>query len=275
MNSLLLMVLLACVAASLSSGVVGTFIVVRRIVFLSGGIAHAVLSGIGVAMLTQSFYGWTWCTPFLGALGSALFFSVLLGMVHMWYKEREDTIIAAIWSFGMSIGVICISLTPGYNVEMMNYLFGNILWVSERDLLYLFILDFLIILILCLFKNRMVAVCFDEVQSQLQKVPVTFIYTLLLILISFSIVLLIQVVGAILVITMLTIPTALANQCTSCFVPLMCISVLIGMALSFAGVGLAYMLNWPAGASIALLASGSFLTYHGVIFCKKRLLKNS
>lgn len=266
------MVLLACFAASLSSGIVGTFIVVRRIVFLSGGIAHAVLSGIGVAMLVQSFYGWTWCTPFLGALGSALFFSIVLGMVHLWYKEREDTIIAAIWSFGMSIGVICISLTPGYNVEMMNYLFGNILWVSERDLLYLFVLDFLIVLILCVFKTRMVAVCFDEVQSQLQKVPVTFIYTLLLVLVSFSIVLLIQVVGAILVITMLTIPTALANQCTSRFMPLMLLSVLMGVILSFSGVLLAYVLNWPAGASIALLSSGTFLSYHGLLFLKRRFL---
>ncbi|NGX46267.1 MAG: High-affinity zinc uptake system membrane protein ZnuB [Chlamydiae bacterium] len=258
-NPFLLMALLAGLAASVTSGIVGAFVVIKRIVFLSGSIAHSVLGGMGLCLYLKRSYGIEWITPMQGALASALIAALLIGWIHLRYREREDTVIAAIWATGMSLGVIFISLTPGYNVELLNYLFGNILWVSKSDIALLFGLDLLVILIVALFRHRFLAICFDETQSWLQKVPVQGLYMLLLCLIALSVVLLIQVVGAILIIAMLAIPAALASQMTGRFLPLMGLAVLIGAAVTVTGTTCSYLLNWPPGATIALTAAVLYL----------------
>lgn len=264
-NPFLVMALLAGLAASISSGIVGAFVVIKRIVFLSGSIAHSVLGGMGLCLFLRRTYAIEWITPMQGALASALIAAMLIGWIHLRYREREDTVIAAIWATGMSLGVIFISLTPGYNVELMNYLFGNILWVSKRDIALLFGLDAFVILIVALFRHRFLTICFDETQSYLQKVPVQGLYMLLLCLIALSVVLLIQVVGAILIIAMLAIPAALANQMTHRFLPLVAVAILIGAGTTATGTGLSYLLNWPPGATIALVAAACYL----LSFCLK------
>jgi zinc transport system permease protein len=194
-------------------------------------------------------------TPLQGALGAGLLSALLMGWIHLKYREREDTVIAAIWSTGMSIGVIFIALTPGYNVELMNFLFGNILWVSHSDIALLLSLDVLIAATVAIFYRRFLAICFDEQQALLQKVPVHTLYLLLLCLVAIAVVLLIQVVGAILVITMLAIPAAIAGTFTQTLSRMMFIAVLLGALFTFLGMYFSYELNWPPGATISLIAA--------------------
>ena len=263
-NPFLYMALLAGLAASITSGVMGSFVVIKRIVFISGSIAHSVLGGMGFFLWLQRTYDIPWITPIQGAIVAAIISALLIGWVHLEYREREDTIIAALWSTGMSIGVIFIALTPGYSVELMHYLFGNILWVTRGDILMLFILDAVVITLVALFRHQFLAICFDEQQAKLQKVKVKSFYLLLLCLIALSVVLLIQVVGAILIIAMLAIPAAIASGLTHRFTKMMVFAVLIGCFFTFLGTTTSYQLNWPPGATIALVAAVFYLFSFGL-----------
>jgi zinc transport system permease protein len=144
-------------------------------------------------------------------------------------------------------------------VELMHYLFGNILWVTRSDVITLFVLDLIVILIVALFRHQFITICFDEQQAKLQKVSVKFFYLLLLCLVAISVVLLIQVVGAILVIAMLALPAAIASNLTRKFTMMMVLAVAIGAFFSFLGIAAAYELNWPPGATIALIATLFYL----------------
>ena len=251
--------LLAGFAASITSGIIGTYVVVKRIIFIAGSIAHSVLGGMGLFLWIKRTYHISWITPLQGALIAALLSAFVIGWIRLKYKEREDTVIAAVWTTGMALGVIFVSLTPGYNVELMNFLFGNILWISSQDLILLFSLDAVVILITSLFHNKFLAVCFDEKQALLQGVSVSSYYLLLLSLVAISIVVLIQVVGAILVITMLTIPAAIAGRWTIFLKSTMIGAILIGTIFTTGGIILSYFLNWPPGATIALTSACCYL----------------
>ncbi|NGX38602.1 MAG: High-affinity zinc uptake system membrane protein ZnuB [Chlamydiae bacterium] len=267
-NPFLYMALLAGFAASITSGIMGSFVVIKRIVFISGSIAHSVLGGMGFFLWLGRTYNIPWITPMQGAIVAALISALLIGWIHLEYREREDTVIAALWSTGMSIGVIFIALTPGYSVELMHYLFGNILWVTRADILILLTLDVIVIAIIALFRHQFLAICFDEQQAKLQKVRVKCFYLLLLCLIALSVVLLIQVVGAVLVIAMLAIPAAIASGFTHRFTKMMIFAVLIGCFFTLLGTTTSYQLNWPPGATIALVAAVFYLLSFSV---KRRL----
>ena len=258
-NPFLQMALLAGCAASITSGIVGSYVVVKRIVFISGSIAHSVLGGMGFFLWLRRTYHIEWITPLQGALVAAILSAFLIGWIHLKYRQREDTVIAALWSTGMSVGVIFIALTPGYNVELMNFLFGNILWVTQEDLLILLTLDVIVLVIALLFHNRFLAICYDEQQAFLQGISVSSLYLLLLCLVAISIVLLIQVVGSILIITMLAIPAAIAGSFTHKLSIMMVLAVIIGCVFSILGIGLSYQLNWPPGATISLTAAAFYL----------------
>ncbi|MBI2742682.1 MAG: metal ABC transporter permease [Chlamydiales bacterium] len=251
----LLMSLLAGLAASITSGIIGSYVVSKRIVFISGSIAHSVLGGMGVCLWLRRVLGIEWLTPLHGALFAALLSALLIGWIHLKYRQREDTVIATLWSTGMAIGVIFIALTPGYNVELMNFLFGNILWVSSSDLQLLFGLDLITIALVAIFHRRFVAVCFDEEQALLQGINIRAIYLLLLALVAISVVILIQVVGAILVIAMLAIPAAMASEMTHRMGLMMLIAIGFGCLFSITGTTASYLLNWPPGATISLTAA--------------------
>lgn len=266
-NPFLLLALAAGFAASFASGIIGSYVVIKRIVAISGSIAHSVLGGMGLCLWLRRIYGWEFLTPLHGALAAALLAAWIMGWVHLKYKEREDTVIAAVWATGMSIGVIFIALTPGYNVELLNFLFGNILWVSHSDLTLLLTLDLLIVGVVALFYRRFLAVCFDKQQAQLQKMSVHTLYLLLLCLVAIAVVLLIQVVGAILVISMLAIPAAIAGTFTRSLFRMMLIAILLGAFFTFSGMCVSYELNWPPGATISLVAA---IFYSLSLFWKKR-----
>jgi len=258
-NPLLLSAIIAGLLASVVSGIIGSYVVVKRIVFISGGIAHSVLGGIGMCLWLERSKGVTWVSPLLGALVAAIVSALIIGWIHLHYRQREDSVIAALWSVGMATGVIFISQTPGFNVELTNFLIGNILWVSRTDLFILATLDLIILVSAFCLHKRFLAICFDEEQAQLQGVPVNTLYLLLLVLTAISIVLLIQVVGIILVMTMLTIPAAIANLMTVRLSRMMMIAVGLSSLFALSGTAFAYHLDWPGGATIALIAGIAYV----------------
>ncbi len=254
-NPFLLMALGAGLAASVSGGIIGTYVVTKRIVFISGSISHAVLGGMGFFLWLKRTYHLNFLSPLQGALLFALLSAFLLGWVHLKYKEREDSIIAALWATGTSIGVIFITFTPGYNVELMNFLFGNILWATQSDLSALLTLDAFVIASTLLFYKKFQAICFDEQQAALQGLSVKPLYIFLLCLVALSVVVLIQVVGAILVISLLTIPSAATAFLAKRLSTLMKTSIGASMLFTCIGIYSSYQLNWPPGATITLVAA--------------------
>lgn len=259
-HPLILSSLLAGLAASIVSGLMGSYVVVKRIVFISGSIAHAVLGGLGCAVWLQRAQGVHWISPMHGALIAALITAAAIAWIRLYYRQREDTIIAALWSVGMAIGIVFIQQTPGSSTELNNFLIGNILWVSQSDLTWLFALDALIVTLVLALHKVFLAICFDENQAELQGVPVKGLYLLLLLLIAASVVLLVQVVGIVLVITMLTIPPTIANLFLNRLSHIMIAATAIAALLNFSGTVLAFYLDWPPGATIALLAGLSYLS---------------
>ncbi len=270
-NPLLLAAFLAGIAASIVSGIIGSYVVVKRIVFIAGSISHAVISGIGFCIWLERAQGFSWVDPLFGALAAAILSALIIGWIHLNYRQREDSAISAIWSIGMAVGILFISQTPGFNVELTNFLIGNILWVSKTDLFILIGLDIgTVLLVLCLHK-KLLAICFDEEQASLQGLPVRTLYLLLLILIAISIVLLIQVVGIVLVMTMLTIPAAIANLLTIRLSHMMILAIIISSVFCFSGNIAAYYLDWPTGATIALIAGIGYVFSLSFFRHKKRI----
>ena len=238
--------------ASVACGVMGSYVVVRRIVFISGGISHTVLGGMGIAY----YYGYN---PLHGAVISALIAALVIGFVSLRYNQYEDTLIGALWAVGMAVGILFIYKTPGYNVDLMSYLFGNILMVEKESVRLLAYLDGLIILSVLLFYKRFLAVCFDEEYSKLQGVGVVSTYLLLLCLIALTVVILIQVVGIILVIALLTLPAATARYYARSLVQMMIIASILGALFTTSGLIVSYQPNLPAGATIIVIAGLAYL----------------
>ncbi|MCB1085375.1 MAG: metal ABC transporter permease [Chlamydiia bacterium] len=267
-HSFLRMALFATLGASVAGGIVGSYVVVKRIVFISGSIAHSVLGGLGAALYLKRVYQISWLEPIHGALVAAILSAWIIAAVRLYYRQREDTVIAALWAFGMSIGVILISLTPGYTTEISNYLFGNILWASKADLTMLLILDGIVLLTALIFHRRFLAICFDEEQSALQGQNVKLLYFLLLFLVAITVVLMIQIVGAILIVAILSLPAAIANLYTHRLSKMMGLAIVVGMVISFLGLGFSYTLNWPPGATIGLTATTVYLLH---LIRKKRI----
>jgi zinc transport system permease protein len=267
-NIFLITALAAALLSSFASGIIGSYIVVKRIVFLAGSISHSVLGGMGLFLYLSKKFNLPFLTPLLGAFVFAIISAFLIGWIHLKYRQREDTVIAALWALGMSIGVIFISLSPGYNVELMNFLFGNILWTKSSDLFGLLALDGIIIATCLLLHKKFLLICFDETQSYLQGLHTSRLYFLLLSLIAVTVVALIQIIGAILVIAMLCLPAAAANLFTKRLSSTIFMAVAFSLLFSLLGTILSYFLNWPPGATISLTAT---LGYFGILSIRRSL----
>jgi len=244
--------LLAGLLASIGCGLIGPFVVVKRIAFLAGGIAHSVLGGMGAAV----YFGFD---PLLGALAAAILAALLIGWIRLTWRTGEDTTIGAVWAIGMAVGILFISRTPGYATDLMSFLFGNILLVPTRELGIMAALDAMLLLTLGLFYRQFVVVVFDEELARLRGVPVAFFYLLLLVLVAVTVVLMIQVVGLILVIALLTLPAAVAGHWTQSLAGMMLTATLLGAALTSGGLALSYGPDLPAGPTIILLAGALYL----------------
>jgi zinc transport system permease protein len=246
--------LLAGLLAAVPCGVVGSWVVIRRISYMAGGIAHSVLAGLGFAHWLQVVHGVRGVTPMMGAVVAALVAAVIIGWVSLNLRQREDTVIGAVWSMGMSLGVVFIALTPGYTTDLMSYLFGNILMVTAQDLWLMGALAVTVLVVAGLFHRQLLAVSFDAEYAELQGVPVVRFTFLLLVLTALTVVVLVSVVGIILVIALLTLPAATANLVARRLGRMMAAAVAICAALTVGGLVISYGSDLPAGAVTILLA---------------------
>ncbi|XPV67858.1 MAG: metal ABC transporter permease [Halarcobacter sp.] len=238
--------LIAGILVSIAAGIIGSLVVVNRITFLAGGIAHSSYGGIGLAI----YLG----LPILfGATVFAITTALIIAVITINNKKRIDSIIGIMWAFGMALGIIFVDLTPGYNVDLMSYLFGSIIAVSNEDLVYLGILDFFIIGMVLLFYKQILAVSYDSEFAKLRGISVNFFYTLILILAALSVVAAIKVVGLILVIALLTIPTYLAELYSKKLSTMMIISSLVAVFLTLCGLVISYYYDISSGASIIIV----------------------
>jgi len=238
--------------ASVACGVMGAYVVTRRITLIAGSLAHTVLGGMGAAL----FFGFS---PLSGALVTAVFAALVLGLVKLHAREQEDILISAFWAAGMAIGILFISQTPGYQVDLMTYLFGNVLLVSKQQLLMMLILNIVLVVTIVLFYKQFTAIAFDEEFARLRGLPVTMLYLTLLCLTAVSIVLMIQVVGLILVIALLTLPAAISQQYMQTMKSMMGLAVLLGTIFCLLGLGISYSLDIPSGATIILITTLAYL----------------
>lgn len=251
--------LLAGLLASVASGVMGSYVVSRRITYIAGGVAHCILGGIGLAAFTTVVCGVKWLHPLHGATAAALVAAVVIGLVSLRARQREDTVISALWSIGMAAGILFIAATPGYAVDPMTYLFGNILMVSKSDLWLIGGLDVLVVGISFAFYKRLLAVCFDEEFARLRGVNVDAYYLLLLCLTALTVVALVTVVGIVLAIALLALPAAVAGHLSKTLWHMMVLAVLFSAVISTLGLSISYGANLPAGAAIVVLAGIAYL----------------
>ncbi len=244
--------LAAGLLASLGCGVIGTYVVVKRIAFIAGGIAHSVLGGMGAAV----YFGFD---PLAGALGAAIAAALIIGWIRLEWRAQEDTLISALWAIGMAVGIIFISRTPGYQSDLMSYLFGNILLVPVESLWFMAGLDATLLLVVGALHRQFLAVAFDEEFARVRGLPVKLLYLLLLVLVAVTVVLLIQVVGLILVLALLTLPAAVAAHHVHSLGGIMVFATLLGGALTVAGLALSYRPDLPVGPTIILLAGSTYI----------------
>ncbi len=244
--------LFAALFSSLSCGIIGSWVVSKRLVFISGGITHASFGGIGIAY----FLG-------LNPIGGAAVFAVLSGLAVEKFSDRKrlsnDSMIAILWSLGMAVGIIFIYLTPGYAPNLMTYLFGSILTVNGQDLLLLAFLSGIIILFFLFFFRKILYISFDEEYARSQKINIPFINYTLMILVSLSIVFNIKVVGIILLISLLTLPQNTALLFTHNFKKMVILSVIFALAGSLAGLMISFTMDIPSGASIIVTLTFIYL----------------
>jgi zinc transport system permease protein len=240
------------ILASIACGIIGSYIVSKRIVFITGGISHACFGGIGIGY----FLG---INPLIGALLFGIFSSFLIGTASLKAKEKEDTIIGVLWAFGMSLGILFISLSKKYAPDLLSYLFGSILTITFTDIKLMIFLDLIILISVFIFYKEFLAISFDEEFSKVRGINVEFFYLFLLFLVSLTIVLLLRIVGIILVISLLTIPPAIISQFSYKLNRIMIFSSFTIIFFITSGLFISYFLNIPSGATIILLASFFYL----------------
>ncbi len=254
--------LMAGLLAAIACGIMGTFVLVRRLGYLAGGISHSCYGGIGLGY----YFGFS---PILGAAGFGLLSAVAIGVVDRKLKNQAETVIGLIWAGGMALGILLIALKPGYAPNLSSYLFGNILFVPQTDLWLMAGLDLVIVVTVALLYRPLVAVAFDEDFATVGKLPVMRLYLLQLLLTAMTVVVLIRVVGIILVIALLTIPAAIALQLVHSLKRAMAVAIGLGMLFTTTGLALSYYLDKaglpaPSGALIILVAVMGYALVIGV-----------
>lgn len=244
--------LFAGVLVSIACGIIGTLVVINRIVFLSGGIAHAAYGGVGLGYFLNF-------NPILGAIIFSLASALGMGLVQRTTRQRSDTIIGVLWAVGMALGIILIDLTPGYKADLLSYLFGSILAVPTSDLWLMLALNLIILAAVILLYKELLALSFDETFTTVANVPVNVIYLVLVILIALTVVMTMRVVGLIMVIALLTIPPAISEHLVRRVQQMMIVSSIIGVVFTMTGLWLSYFLNLTSGATIILVAGCGYL----------------
>jgi zinc transport system permease protein len=244
--------LTAGVLVSLACGVIGTLVVLKRMVFISGGVAHTAYGGVGLA-----FY--LGVNPVLGAVVFSLLASFLMGYVQRKTRQRQDTLIGVMWALGMAIGIIFADLTPGYKADLMSYLFGSILAVTRRDLWLMLIVDVLVIGVVILFYKEFQATAYDETFARTRNLPVDVLYLILVAMIGLAVVMLMRVVGLIMIIALLTVPAAIGSLFLKHMHKIMILATALSLTFTTGGLILSYFFNLTSGATIILVSGAAYL----------------
>ena len=244
--------LIAGVLVSIACGIIGTFVVIKRIVFVSGGIAHAAYGGIGLAYYLD-------VNPVWGAIAFSVVAALTMGAAQRKTRQRADTLIGVMWAIGMALGIIFVDLTRSYKVDLMSYLFGSILAVPGSDLWIMLALDLVIVALVVSFYKELLAVSFDETFATVENVPVDSIYMILLCMIALTVVMMMRVVGLIMVIALLTIPAAISAQFVKNLKKMMVLASILGVGFTTSGLWLSYRLNLTSGATIIMVSGMAYL----------------
>lgn len=260
--------LLAGLLSSLSCGIVGSYVTTRRITYVAGAIAHSVLGGMGAARYLNVVVGWGWVQPIDGAIVAAVVAAIIIAGVSHFGRQREDTVLSAIWAIGMATGILFIYATPGYSQDLMSYLFGNILIVKASDLLLMAGLDLVVLAVTVLFYTKLLGLSFDEEFTRLRGVRVQWYYLLLLILTALTVVVLVQVVGLVMVIALLSLPAATASHFSKRLWQMMIGASLLSLAYTVGGLYVSYAVNMPTGATIIIVSGVVYLLT--TIFARQR-----
>jgi zinc transport system permease protein len=258
--------IMAAFFSSITCGFIGTYIVTRRIVFISGGISHASFGGVGIS----HFLG---INPLLGAGVFSVLSALGIEKFSRTSELRKDSVIGITWSFGMAVGIIFIFLTPGYSANLMSYLFGSILTVSTTELIIMALLACIVLFFFAILFKEILFVAFDAEYARTQGIPIYMINYLLMSLVALTIVINIRVVGIILVISLLTIPQATSNLISKNFKHIIFLSMGFGFFSSLMGLLVSYYINIPSGASIIFIAIFVFLILKTIIFLRIKIRK--
>ena len=246
--------IIASFLISIICGIIGSLVVINRIIFLAGGIAHTAYAGVGLAFFFK--------LPVMLATNIvAIISAMLMAIITIKKTEHIETVIGALWAAGMAIGIILVDLTPGYNVDLMSYLFGSILTVSQTDITLMILLTILIVILTTIFYRHFIIMSFDKEYAATRGISVLFLHFLLLALVAVSIVMIIRVVGLILVIALLSIPSFLAEQFSNSLWKMMLISTLFSLVFCFIGLFISFSYNITSGASIIAVASLTFFSF--------------
>jgi zinc transport system permease protein len=259
--------------SAVSFGLIGVFIVVRRIGYLAGAIAHCAFGGIGIGIALQylatlsifAVFKKFIPDPMFVAVIVAIISALLIGAIRIVSKEREDTVIGAIWATGMAIGLFLVEIVPN-NRNISDYLFGTIIFNTRDDVISVLILSVVVFLVVFLFFKRFEAICFDEEFARLRGVNTTFYFQILLVLTAITVVILVRVVGIVLVIAMLTLPAATACRFVNRISSACILSVFLGFISNSLGLFISVFFNLPPGPVIVMVAS---LFYFGTLIITK------
>lgn len=245
--------LAASILASIACGIIGTMIVEKKLVMMSGGIAHTAFGGVGMGYFLK-------IEPIVGALIFSLLSSLGIAKIHRELHTQTDILMGLLWSMGMAAGILFIAFTPGYPPDMATYLFGDILTVSRSDLAIMALLDIIIFAVVVVLFDVLVLYLFDEELLMVKAINVQYFDYLLFAMIAATVVLLIRVVGIILILALLTAPVAIAKMITNGLKQIMLVSSLLGMVFCVAGLWLSYELRIASGASIIIVCCLAYVT---------------
>ena len=250
--------LFAGLLSSIPFGIIGSFVVVKRMTYIAGAVSHTALGGIGMALYLSTLFGFTLISPLGGAVIFALFSGIIISLATSFSHARIDTIIGATWSIGMSIGMVFIYLTPGY-IDPMSYLFGNILLISKANLIMIAALNGFITLCCLVFFNQFVAVSFDKEFAKTRNINILLFESFLILLVSLTVILMISLVGIVMVIALLTLPPAIAGLFAKRMKTLVVVAALLCGCITSLGLVLSYVLELPTGSSTVILAGAIYL----------------
>jgi zinc transport system permease protein len=245
---------IAAVLASVAAGLVGSLVVVRRSTYLAGAVSHSILAGLGLARLLQRRFGFEGLTPMGGAILVAVGVALLSARLTARGKHRADTVLSAVWTGGMALGVSFVAATPGYQDDLMSYLFGSLLLVTGEELAWMAAMNLLILVVLALCYNRFLAIAFNEELARLRGVRTALYEAVYHVLTALTVVLLVRVAGIVLAIALLTLPAAAAGLLTRRLDRMMALAVALGMGVSLLGLAVSYAPGWPPGATIVEIA---------------------